>query len=176
MGRIGLIVGILVWSFGLLAQSNSLAGPASKSAANADHQGSFEAILTKTLDARKCQTGDIVLARTAEDVRLKGDIQIPKNAKLIGHLSEVRVKGRGATESRIGVIFDKAQMRDGREVPIRLLVQSVAAEGEPADSNSVRTIRIEEKSSDDSESVFQSNSDNLRIESGAHLTLRLIQQ
>lgn len=182
MGKFGQsLILLLVSSATLLAQSNSLTSATPKEAITPAIRTSFEAILSKTLDARKSKPGDLVLARTTEDISLKGDVQIPKYAKLIGHLADVQVKGRGASDSRMAVVFDKAQMRDGREVPLQISILNVtpADDSVEAQSNANRAKRfdiLENSGTDSTQSVLRSNTDNLRIESGSRLTLRLTKQ
>jgi hypothetical protein len=173
----------------LLGQSNSLAAPGSLGrTALPKPASSFEVVLTRTLDARKSRVGDVIIARVSEDVRTRDGAQIPKNAKLIGHLTLVQAKGRGSSDSRLGVLFDKAQMRDGREVSLNLAIQSVipmdevspdrsGPDGKTADLNTAKTVQIEPSVGDASQgSILRSNAENLRVESGARFVLSVIQQ
>ena len=86
-----------------------------------------EAELTKGLDAKKAKVGDPVMAKCTKEATGKGGLRIPKNAKLIGHVTEVQARGKGQAQSTLAIAFDKAQMKDGREIPVQAVIQAVAA-------------------------------------------------
>ena len=188
MKKLGnLVLGLVILGATVVAQSPpGVATESTKKAVPA----SFGAILTKTLDARKSQVGDIVIARTSDDISLRPDVQIPKNAKLIGRITQVQAKGRGSPDSRIGVVFEKAVMRDGREEPLSVAIESVLSSADPgfanesrlgaasfADSSSLKDIQIEIASdSGRAVSVLHSKGSNLRVESGARLMLTIIEK
>lgn len=46
--------------------------------------------LSKTLDAKKVKANDKIEARTAMDLLSHGQIIIPRNAKVIGHVTEAK--------------------------------------------------------------------------------------
>jgi hypothetical protein len=86
----------------------------------------LRAELIRGLDARKSKPGDAVIARCRQDLKINGEVRIPKNTKLIGHVVEVQRKGQGKTESTLGILFDRAIMRDGSEVPLIASIQALA--------------------------------------------------
>jgi hypothetical protein len=83
--------------------------------------------LEKSLDARKNHAGDEVLARTTENVNSKQQIVIPKGSKLVGHVTEVRAKAKDESQSVLGIRFDRAVLKDGREIPLEVSIQALAA-------------------------------------------------
>lgn len=87
----------------------------------------FEATLTKSVDAKKCKQGDAVEAKATKDVKSEGQVVIPKGSKLIGHVTESKARAKGQSESRLGILFDKAVTKDGREIPLNVVIQAVAA-------------------------------------------------
>jgi len=94
---------------------------------NANAGINIEAELTKGLDAKKAKIGDPVMAKCTKEARGKGDLRIPKNAKLIGHVTEVQARGKGQAQSTLAIAFDRAQMKDGREIPVQAVIQAIAA-------------------------------------------------
>lgn len=86
-----------------------------------------EAELTKSLDARKAKTGDLIIAKCTKEALGRGDFRIPKNAKLIGHVTDVQLRGRGKSDSALSIAFDRAVMKDGREIPFQGIIQAIAA-------------------------------------------------
>jgi hypothetical protein len=82
--------------------------------------------LSKSLDARKTKANDRVEARTATDILAHGRIVVPRNTKVIGHVTEAKAHGKDSPDSKLGVAFDRMQLKDGREVPLQLAVQAIA--------------------------------------------------
>jgi hypothetical protein len=105
------------------AQTNVGATGAGSSAASGPV---IEAELTKGLDAKKAKQGDPVMAKCMQEVKGKGDFRIPKNAKLIGHVTEAQARGKGQAQSSLAIAFDKAQLKDGREIPLQAIIQAIA--------------------------------------------------
>ncbi len=128
--KTALLVGILAISATVWAQApnpaEAQAGPDAEPTGQANPGTALQAELTRGLDARKAKPGDAVVARCQQDLKLHGEILIPKNAKLIGHVVEAHKKGRGKPESTLGIAFDKAILRDGREVPLTASIQALA--------------------------------------------------
>ncbi len=83
--------------------------------------------LSGSLDAKKNKEGDRVVARTTQDVKQDGQVVIPKNSKLVGHVTETKARAQGESESALGIMFDKAVLKNGREMPLQVAIQAVAA-------------------------------------------------
>lgn len=82
--------------------------------------------LSKSLDARKTKANDRVEARTASDILDHGRIVVPRNTKIVGHVTEAKAHKKDSPESKVGVTFDRMLLKDGREVPLQLVVQAIA--------------------------------------------------
>jgi hypothetical protein len=76
----------------------------------------MNAVLTKSLDSRHAKPGDEVTAKLAQDVKCDGNVVLPKNCKLIGHVREAKAKEKGEAnaQSSLGVVFDHALLKSGR--------------------------------------------------------------
>jgi hypothetical protein len=85
------------------------------------------AVLDKSIDSRKCKQGDEVVAKTTSDVMSNGKVIIPRNSKLIGHVTEASATANGQSDSKLGIVFDKAMLRNGETVPMQARVQALAA-------------------------------------------------
>lgn len=97
----------------------------------------INATLTKAIDAERSKPGDEVDAKTTAAVKSGGRVIIPKGAKLVGHIAEVKAKSDDEPTSTVLVEFDRAVMKTGREMPLRLEVASIArpqASASPADA------------------------------------------
>jgi hypothetical protein len=120
--------------------SNSGSAQADAGKANVDLAGgtAINATLTRPVDAGKSKPGDEVTATAAEDIKSNGKLVIPRGSKLIGHVTSARPRGEkssgeaagsasGKAASELGIVFDKAVLKDGREVPLGAAVQALAA-------------------------------------------------
>jgi hypothetical protein len=93
----------------------------------------LNATLSKPIDARKAKVGDEVTATLNQDITSEGQVAVRKGAKLIGHvataqpLSRDKGSARADGDSKLGIVFDKAVLSDGREVPLNASVQALAA-------------------------------------------------
>src|SRR5262249_21713615 len=95
----------------------------------------MNAALNSPIDSKKAKVGDSVTAHTTEAVKADGKPVIPKGTKLVGRVTQAstRAKGEAKGESTresnaaLGVIFDKAILKNGQEVPISASIQALAA-------------------------------------------------
>jgi hypothetical protein len=85
------------------------------------------ATLTKPVDARKAKPGDEITAKTTKEVREADGTVIPRGSRLIGHVTDARAKAKGDSESALGIAFDRAVLRNGKEVPFNASVKALAA-------------------------------------------------
>jgi hypothetical protein len=87
----------------------------------------IEASLSKTLDTKKAKKGDPVNAHTTEDAKgQSGTTVIPKGSKLEGHVTQASSREKGDSYSTLGIVFDKAVLKDGQEVPLNVSLQAIA--------------------------------------------------
>src|SRR2546421_3010 len=87
----------------------------------------FNAALSSPVDSKKCKPGDPVNARTTEAVKSEGRTVIPKGAKVIGHVTQASARAKGESESALGIVFDKAILKNGEEIPLSVGIQAIAA-------------------------------------------------
>jgi hypothetical protein len=114
-------------------EAQTSTGAASNSSANASGsaQGAIaagaaiNAELTRTLDSRKAKENDPVQAKVVQDVVVGGKVVVPRNSKLIGHVTDVKAGGKGQPSS-MGIAFDKAVLKNGQEVPVHAVIQALA--------------------------------------------------
>jgi hypothetical protein len=164
---------------------------------------SIYATLVKPVDARKNKPGDPVVARTTEDVKSEGKVVIPRGSKIVGHVTEVKTRGKGQAESVVGVVFDHAVLKDGSQVPLSLAVQAVGSgatapqveddslmsSGNAATSGSVsgagsgmtrtggvvglRDLSLASSASNSNSGTFTSKNSNVHLDSGTQMILRV---
>ncbi len=103
---------------GAAASSNTSTSTSAKSghsSASLSHGTAMNAALSQPVDARKNKPGDQVTARTTEATKSEGKVVIPKGSKLIGHVTECKQRGKEEKESAVGMVFDKAILKNGEE-------------------------------------------------------------
>ncbi|MGB7434574.1 MAG: hypothetical protein WBR26_13025 [Candidatus Acidiferrum sp.] len=91
--------------------------------------------LTKTIDAKKAKQGEIVTARVTENTEANGKVLIPAGTKLEGHVTQASAGVKGASYSSVGIVFDKAVLKHGEEVPLNANVEALAAPAQIAETN-----------------------------------------
>jgi hypothetical protein len=87
----------------------------------------FNAALVEPVDSKKCKPGDAVTAHTTEAVKSDGKTVIPRGAKVIGHVTQTSARAKGESESSLGIVFDKAVLKNGQEIPLNATIQALAA-------------------------------------------------
>jgi hypothetical protein len=87
----------------------------------------FNAALSAPLDSKKCKPGDPVNARTTEPAKSDGKTVFPRGTKLVGHVIRASARGKGDSESALGIVFDKAILKNGEEVPVIVTIQAIAS-------------------------------------------------
>src|SRR6059058_3445302 len=113
--------------------SGNASASTSASAQNGQANGSlaagtaFNAALSSPVDSKKCKPGDPVNARTTEAVKSEGKTVIPKGAKVVGHVTQASARAKGESESALGIVFDRAILKRGEEIPLSVGIQAIAA-------------------------------------------------
>jgi hypothetical protein len=83
--------------------------------------------LSKTVDAKKAKTGDEVVATVTEDIKTNsGDVLVPKDTKVIGHVTEVQSRNKEQKQSELGIAFDHAVLK-GDQMQLPMSIQAVIA-------------------------------------------------
>jgi hypothetical protein len=97
------------------------------SASNAVPGIRVNAELTKRIDSKKAKVGETVEAKTTSAVKLPDGTELPKGAKLLGKVTDVKARSNSDNTSYIAFKLDQALMKDGHEVPLRVMVMSATA-------------------------------------------------
>src|SRR3989442_11970835 len=118
------------------AQASGNASASAASAASAQNRQAnaslasgtaFNAALSSPIDSKKCKPGDQVTAHTTEAAKSEGKTVIPKGSRLVGHVTQASARAKGESESALGIVFDKAILKSGQEVPLNVAIQAVAS-------------------------------------------------
>lgn len=82
--------------------------------------------LTKTVDAKKAKTGDQVVAKVTMDMKTQsGEVLVPKDTKVIGHVTEAQPRNKEQKESQLAIAFDHAVTKDGNDMQLPMSIQAV---------------------------------------------------
>ena len=82
--------------------------------------------LTKTVDAKKAKTGDQVVAKVIADMKAEsGEVLVPKDTKVIGHVTEAQPRNKEQKESQLGINFDQTVMKDGSAMQMPMSIQAI---------------------------------------------------
>jgi len=117
-------------------QAQTSAGASTSAAASAQNgqaNGSlasgtaFNATLSSPVDSRKSKPGDQVAAHTTEAVKFEGRTVIPRGSKLVGHVTQASARANGQADSSLGIVFDKAILKNGKEIPLNVAIQALAS-------------------------------------------------
>jgi hypothetical protein len=104
----------------------------------------IHAVLEKVVHPKKVKVGDPIVARMTEPTRLKDGTELQKGTHIVGKVTDIKVKADKEGPSKLGLLFDKAQLKDGKEVPITMALVSVAPRWE---QGSVDPVAAENKGS-----------------------------
>lgn len=118
---------------GAASGSGSVSGPHDSSVSTSAAATGMEDMrpvngeLLSKLDSKAAKAGDQVLVKTTQKVTTSDGTEIPKGSRLVGHVTEVKAHEKGQAESHIGIAFDRAELKDGRSIPIHSSIQSIAS-------------------------------------------------
>lgn len=83
--------------------------------------------LTKTVDAKKAKTGDQVVATVTQDMKNNsGEVLVPKDTKILGHVTTAQARSKEQKESELAIAFDHAELK-GDQMQLPMSIQAVIA-------------------------------------------------
>src|SRR5262249_54086494 len=65
----------------------------------------ISAELSKSVDAKKVRAGDKIEARVTMDMLLHGQIVVPRDSRVTGHVTEAKPRSKESPESTVGIAF-----------------------------------------------------------------------
>ncbi len=86
----------------------------------------LHAELDTPVDSKKAKAGDAVTAHVTEAVKVNGQTVVPKNTKLVGHVTQASARAKGDAGSTLAIAFDKAVIKKGQEVSLRAVIVAMA--------------------------------------------------
>jgi len=85
----------------------------------------IQAELVKPIDAKESKVGDEVIAETTQDVKSGGKVVVPTGSTLLGRVMGVRLQNSEQTTSQVGIAFNRAILKSGKELPVALSIQAI---------------------------------------------------
>ncbi len=77
------------------------------------------------LDSKSARPGDPVVLKTSQKIKTADGMEIPKGSRLVGHVTEVQAHEKGQAESRMGIAFDRVEMKGGQSMAVHSMIESV---------------------------------------------------
>jgi hypothetical protein len=82
--------------------------------------------LSKSLEAKKSQVGDKIVAITTANFTMADRTALPRGSRIEGHISKVKAKSKDSPGSMVEITFDRIRTAAGRELPLQATVQAIA--------------------------------------------------
>lgn len=98
--------------------------PPAPTTAQADNRVFAE--LDKLTHAKRVKSGDVVTAHLTAPARLPDGTDLPKGSKLVGSITDLKVKPDKEGPSKLGLVFTSVIPKNGKETPISLVLVTVA--------------------------------------------------
>jgi hypothetical protein len=90
--------------------------------------------LAKSVDAKKAKPGDKEEAKTSMDLRSHGQVVIPRNSKIVGHVTDAKPHSKESPDSKVAIAFDQIAIKDGRPLRMQAAIQAI---GRPLQSQAL---------------------------------------
>jgi hypothetical protein len=128
---------IIALAFGATAVGQAAAPAPATAAQPAPFDNRIFADCDKLVHVKRVKVGDTVTAHLTAAAKLRDGTELPKGSKLIGTITEIKVKSDKEGPSKLGLLFDKALPKDGKEIPVQLALVTVAPHNQ---QNSIDTL------------------------------------
>ena len=122
-----LLFSSLLLSTGALGQA--AAPPPAAAPAQAESQQFDNRVFAefdKLVHAKRVKVGDSVTAHLTAPAKMRDGTELPKGSKLVGSITELKVKADSEGPSKLALLFNKVVTKDGKEVPVQLALVTVA--------------------------------------------------
>jgi len=80
--------------------------------------GTVRLRLEKRLEMKKLKIGDPVQAKLQQDMKIEGETVVAKNSRFVGHVAELMFEERSDPATRLGILFDRAELKGGGELAL----------------------------------------------------------
>ena len=113
-----------------MSAPGSTSGRSSVAATSAADMRPVDSKLVSKIDSKTAKTGDDVVLQTESSVKTADGTELPKGTKVMGHILAVHPSG-GQT-SQVVLVFDHAELKDGKSLPIHSEIEAVGGTADMA--------------------------------------------
>jgi hypothetical protein len=82
--------------------------------------------LETSLDSKKAKAEEKVAVRVIETLKIQDRVIFPKGTQIVGRVTQASARGKGDPDSLLIIQFEKAVLKGGEEVPVRLAIKAMA--------------------------------------------------
>lgn len=123
-------------AIGDVSNQTSVAISRANKSINLDSGTRLTAELQNAIDVRKARVDDTVVLKTTQAIKSEGHTIVGKGTRLVGHVTEVTRGGKGNSESRVGILFDRLE-QGSLTLPISATIRSITSGRASANANKV---------------------------------------
>jgi hypothetical protein len=116
----------IVFASALFVDVQAASTPQSDSSSHVIMMVNIMASFDKTIDAKKAKAGDPITAKTTAATALSDGTKVPTGSILVGHIDSV-TPSENKGDSTLVLTFDKLQIKNGKELPVKATVTSIAS-------------------------------------------------
>jgi hypothetical protein len=106
--------------------SSSAAAASASATADAKFDNRIFAETDKLVHVNRVKVGDTVTAHLTAPAKLRNGTELPKGSKIVGTITEIRVKADKEGPSKLGLLFTKIVPKNGSEIPVQIALVTVA--------------------------------------------------
>ena len=107
--------------------SQTTNGAANASSGQIADGGAIVAELAKSVNARKAKVNDKIESKVTMDLLWHNKVVIPRGTKIVGRVTDVKVRTKDVPESTVKITFDRIVWSGGREIPLKATIQALGA-------------------------------------------------
>jgi hypothetical protein len=86
----------------------------------------FFAEFDKLIHVKRVHTGDAVTAHLTVAAKLRDGTELPKGSKLVGRITDLKIKADKEGPSKLGLLFTGVVLKDGKQLPLDVALVAVA--------------------------------------------------
>src|SRR5664279_810919 len=119
-------VSVLLGASALCQTPAPSAAPPATTQAAAQFDNRIFAEFDKLVHVKRVKVGDTVTAHLTAPTKMRDGTELPKGSKLVGTITEIKVKSDNEGPSKLGLLFTKVVPKNGAEIPVQVALVTVA--------------------------------------------------
>ncbi len=145
--------------------------------------------LVHSIDSQSATQGQAVSAKLTETIETPQGVKLPHGTELLGHVAEVQAS-HDKSPAKLALTFDKAQLKDGKQLPIKATLLEVAPPGQLAgvpqkvgsdgafnqEAGEISGVSMHSSVRAEDSGTLMSKDGNIRLETGTQLVIAVAPQ